>query len=85
MVNENKYKSSLRKITHLTYLMFLILVLFSILDEVFDLPHVIFNSPKTPINRHEIIIEVSFIIIVCIIVVYIIKKLIAIQGKFLWS
>jgi len=81
MANENIYLSSVKKITPLIFLMFLILISFSILDKVFDLPHVFFSSIKTPVNWNEIIIEVSFISIVSVIVIYFLKKLITIQVK----
>jgi signal transduction histidine kinase len=61
--------------------MFLLLMLFSILGEAIDLPHVIFNSPRTPINWIETIVEMSFIFTVSIIVIFILKKLTAKQFK----
>jgi hypothetical protein len=57
MVKESKNNFTGKEIIPLVSLMFFILVLFSFLDEVLDLPHLFFGSLKTPINRNEIIIE----------------------------
>ncbi len=39
-------------------------------DEVFDFPHNIFGFPATPINWGEVIIESSYIIVLCAFTVY---------------
>jgi diguanylate cyclase (GGDEF)-like protein len=46
---------------------FVISILFTWLDEIFDLPHFIFNAPVTPVNWREAVIETVFTTIVMII------------------
>ncbi len=47
----------------LTITAFLVMILFSWANEVFDLPHVLFSAPETPINWRESIFETAFLLI----------------------
>lgn len=43
---------------------FVLICIFSLLNEILDLPHLIFNAPQTPVNWQEVLIEC--IIVVCV-------------------
>ena len=57
-------------------------IIFIWLDEIIDLPHVLFKTPQTPINFTESILE-SFIVIVLAILVIVITKKLLIRIKYL--
>lgn len=40
-------------------------------DEVFDFPHTVFGYPATPINWAEVMIESSYIVVLCFFSIYI--------------
>lgn len=60
---------TLRTIVLIEALGFLIVAAFLWLDELIDLPHVIFGTDPTPINYSEIIMESALVIFLGIIVV----------------
>ncbi|MFH1395250.1 MAG: HAMP domain-containing sensor histidine kinase [Candidatus Omnitrophota bacterium] len=49
---------------------FVVLCVFSWLDEILDLPHLIFDAPKTPFNWNEAIIETVTIFIAAILTIW---------------
>lgn len=55
-------------------LLFILLCILSILNEVIDLPHLILRAPSTPANWKEIIIEIIFFFLIWLITAFILRK-----------
>ena len=80
-INQNKIS---KKICISEILGFGCIIILIWMDEIFDIPHILFNAPATPINIEESIIEsISIIILGIITIIYIyriLKKLKYVSG-----
>jgi len=65
---KNKY--TLKKVVIIEFIVFLLLIMFFWIEEIFDLPYIIFNEEPTPINYVESLMETVVITIVFGILLY---------------
>ncbi|MGQ9843285.1 MAG: hypothetical protein ACUVRK_06930 [Spirochaetota bacterium] len=59
-----KKKDSIRKIIAIEMIVFLLIIIFIWVQEIYDLPHLLLNAEPTPVNYEESLIETIFFTVI---------------------